>query len=302
MEPYGVIDLGTNTFHLLIAGLDEREQLREIFRERRFVKLAEEGIETIGRTPFQRGMQALCDYHRLLDRYQVVHIRAIGTAALRTAANGAAFIRQVREKTGIAVELISGDEEARLIYLGVQQALPAAGEQLIVDIGGGSVEFIIAGPDGVRWARSFPIGVAVLYRQFHHRDPMPEEEIRLIRAFLQEQLAPLGAALRRFPVEMVVGAAGTFEVLAERLTTHRPTPAAARLDLAAFSGLHDHIIGSTQAERLASDFIPPERVDLIVVSLVLIGFILETARAPELMVSNYAMKEGILYEMIGSRR
>ena len=110
----GVVDLGTNTFHLLIAEPNGQGGFRELFRYRQFVKLAEEGIQVIGDTPFQRGLLALEGIKAKLDEYGVDRVRAFGTAALRTASNGSEFIRQVRSNTGIEIQLISGDEEARL--------------------------------------------------------------------------------------------------------------------------------------------------------------------------------------------
>jgi len=119
-----VIDLGTNTFHILIAEAQADHSFKDLHRQRFFVKLAEEGIETIGQAPLDRGFKALTHFKKLIEELQVTQIKAIGTAALRTASNGPAFVQQVKEKLGFQIELISGDQEATFIHKGVSLAVP----------------------------------------------------------------------------------------------------------------------------------------------------------------------------------
>ncbi len=300
-----VIDLGTNTFHLLIAAVGADNSIQEVYRERIFVKLASEGIEVIGTEPFARGIAALAHFREVMDAHQVHSVTAIGTAALRTATNGAEFVRTARAQTGIAIRLIPGDTEAAYITRGVLAALPPLhGRILIMDIGGGSTEFIIASQEGVHWRRSFPLGVAVLQRAFHHSNPITEKELSRLAAFLAHQLLPLREALTQYPTSHLVGAAGTFDVMAELLRdegalAHRTSHA---LTMAGLEDLHLRIIASTLEDRLRFAGIPPERADLIVVAMVLIRFILELAGIERITVSDYAMKEGILLEGIRDRR
>lgn len=217
-----VIDLGTNTFHLLIADVGPGGSLTEVYRERIFVKLAEEGIATIGLTPFHRGITALKHYRELLNKYGVDDLQAIGTAALRTASNGPEFIMSALREASIVIQLISGDEEAGLITTGVLRAIPTPEERvLIMDIGGGSTEYIIADGTGVQWRRSFPIGVSVLFNEFHNSDPITTTEIHQLEEHLKQQLSPLAKALAAHPAHHLVGAAGTFDVLAEALRDTR---------------------------------------------------------------------------------
>ena len=137
-----VIDLGTNTFHILIAEAQADHSFKDLHRQRFFVKLAEEGIETIGEAPLERGFKALTHFKNLIEELQVIKVKAIGTAALRTASNGPAFVQQVKEKLGFQIELISGDQEATFIHKGVSLAVPFKEQNyLLMDIGGGSVEY-----------------------------------------------------------------------------------------------------------------------------------------------------------------
>ena len=292
-----VIDLGTNTFHLLIAAVEDEDRVREVYRERIFVKLASEGIETIGPEPFQRGITALRHFAEEIRKHRVDRVTAIGTAALRTASNGEVFVRTAELETGILIRLIPGDLEAELITRGVLAALPPLRERiLIMDIGGGSTEFILASEAGVHWRQSFPIGVAVLQRNFHHSDPIDETEIRSLDEYLARILVPLRDVLREYPTRHLVGAAGTFDVLAEILRdeTGEKHPTSHRLDLGGLEDLHFRIVASTFQERLDMDGVPVERADLIVVAMLLIRFVMQLAETDRISVSDYAMKEGIL--------
>lgn len=302
-ERLAVIDLGTNTFHLLIAEPDEQDGFRELYRERQFVKLAEAGIERIGPVQYERGQATLRHFAQELARWQVAQVRAIGTAALRTADNGELFVRQAEREAGIRIQLIPGAEEARLITQGVLLAVPATADRtLIMDIGGGSVEFIIADESGVYWAESFPVGVAVLYKYFHHTEPIAEDEIRQVRDFLHTQLAPLRQKLAEFPTDHLVGAAGTFDVIAELTGIEPRLPHSTRIDLSRFADLYYRLLATNREERHALPEVPHERADMIVVALILIDYVLEVMQPRLATVSFYSMKEGIMSEMLAEVR
>lgn len=302
MERLGVIDLGTNTFHLLIVEPLAGGGFRELYRERRFIKLAEGGIHTIDAAAFRRGLAALREYREVLSEYGVGQAKAFGTAALRTADNGAEFIRQAEAETGIRVQLISGQEEARLIHLGVAQAVPfTLDKALIMDIGGGSVEFIIADKERVFWAESFPVGVAVLRARFHRHEPIQPAEIEAIERLLDQVLQPLSDALQTHEVHSLVGASGTFEVLESLLIRHKEHPLHAIFPVEQFFPLYEHIVSADEEERLRMEGIPESRVDMIVVALVLLRYVVRLAGIRQITVSAYALKEGMLAEMISGK-
>jgi len=298
MDRYGVIDLGTNTFHLLIVERLPNKEHLEIFRKRVFVKLASEGIHTIGTAPFERGLNTMLQFHQLLEEHQVKNIRALGTAALRTASNGLDFVQLIAKKTSIQIELIDGSEEARLISEGVKQAVPLTKEDvLIMDIGGGSVEFIITNQSGIKWSRSFPVGVAVLFESFHKSNPITVSEIQQVNTHLAEVLVPLFNALQKYPVNKLIGASGTFDVLELFLAKEDNQGLYAMVPIDAYSNFSKKIIHTTFAERLAIQQLPDTRADLVVVALVLIDFITKVANIQTIITSAYAMKEGALAEM-----
>jgi|GEM_PF-24916 len=296
---YAVIDLGTNTFHLLVVKKQTNQKFTELHRQRFFVKLAEEGIETIGDASIQRGLHALKNFRTTLDKLGVTKVKAIGTAALRTASNGPAFVKTVKEKYNIQIGLIDGNREAELIYKGVILAVPFEQKNyLIMDIGGGSVEFIIANQDKILWAQSFPIGAAVLFKGFHHSDPISSLEINDLQAFLNSVLTPLYQGLIQFPTTTLVGASGTFDVLEFILAKGKPFKNHAFVPIKGFEPLYQTLLKSTEAERYAMKNVPDTRADMIVVALILIEFILKKVGIEEIIVSNFAMKEGILSELM----
>lgn len=300
MPRYAVIDCGTNTFHLLIAAPQSDGGFREVYRERIFVKLAEEGIDRIGDQAYARALSVLEKYAQVITDHDVEDVRVSGTAAFRKASNGPQLVKEVREKTGLVIETIPGGREAQLIYRGVRRAIGLQEERwMVMDIGGGSVEFIISDQEGVRWYQSFPVGVAVKYRRFHRSEPITAEEIAETERFLFDQLGPLREALATYPTAHLVGAAGTFDVIANRLGTCHPTPHSAEIDLREFSDFYQQVIQATQAERHAMEHIPNDRADMIVVALILVRHIMNLAGIERLTVSYFSMKEGMLDEMMG---
>lgn len=300
---FAVLDLGTNTFHLLIAEKDATGRWQTLLRDKQYVKLAEEGIERIGQAAFARGLAALEGFKAQLDACEVpvTAIRAFGTAALRTASNAPEFLEKAFALTGIRPESIPGDQEATLIYEGVRQAVPFPDHRvLIMDIGGGSVEFIIADRRQVLWQQSFPIGVALLYREFHQQDPISSPEIERLEAFLDASLHDLWAALQQYPTPTLVGASGTFDVI-ELFVLDPATKAAlyGYIELPAFWPLYKQLVESTIDERRALPKLPDERVEMVVVAMILIRHILLRANIQEIYTSSYAMKEGMLAELAG---
>lgn len=304
-NPIAVLDLGTNTFHLLIATLNEDRSIKEIFVEKKHVKLGEGGI-TEGRialAAFNRGLEAMQDFRRVIDLHQVTEVYGTGTAALRTAANGQDFIDQVKALTGISIDIIDGDKEASLIYGGVREAVDIQGNALIMDIGGGSVEFIFCNNRKVHSKKSYPIGAARLMALFHKSDPINADNIFSLHQHLEEQLADLKKNLLVYKPQTLIGSAGAFETFTDLAI--RKYGLADRTGLSGYSvermqlqSVIGDIIRSNHEERAADDQISTVRVDMIVTAAILTSFVLAHAQVTEIKLSTYALKEGLLYEKL----
>jgi exopolyphosphatase/guanosine-5'-triphosphate,3'-diphosphate pyrophosphatase len=294
-----VLDMGTNTFHLMVVEWDEAGSWRPLHRNRVFVKLAEAGLHHIGDAAFERGLQAMHAFRADLDAWSLDpgEVTAFGTAALRSAANAPEFIQKVYDQTGMRAQVISGEEEARLIYLGVRQATPwpARARVLIMDIGGGSVEFILADRQEIFWKRSFNVGVAVLHRLFHRNDPISAVEIADIEHFLETELTPLWEVLHVQPATCLVGAAGAFDTIdLFAIDPATKPPLYGYLPAPAFDPVYQLFIQSTRTERLDMPLLAPERQEMIVAAVVLIRYVLQRAGIQEIYTSTYSMKEGMV--------
>lgn len=295
----GVADLGTNTFHLLIVDVLEDKSFKEVYRQRRFIHLAEDGIATIGAAPYQRGIEALNSFSVQMMKHRVDKFKVKGTAALRTASNGGQFLTEVKAKTNIAIETITGDEEAKLIYYGVREAVELPNEpSLIIDVGGGSVEFIISNNEKMFWAESYPIGVAVLHKNFHHSEPISANETQILKDFLNDILKPLKEEFSKHNIKTLIGASGTFDVLEKAMRITKRNKHAAYIEFDDFIPLHDKVIAANFEERYEMAEVPQQRTKLIVVALILVKYILDTFDIEEIVVSNFAMKEGMIRELI----
>ncbi len=296
-----VIDLGSNTFHLMICEIAHNYTWTEIHKEREYVKLASGGIDIIDENGVQRAIDAMIRFANLIKAHDVNHIRAIGTAALREAKNGLAVAEKLSEITGIRIEIIDGHEEARYILLGIQSALPHLKEYcLIMDIGGGSVEFILFRGEEVAFTGSYKIGVAVLYTMFHHSDPISAEEIAALEYYLGSELKVLIDFIQMGNRYYLIGASGSFEVINEMLPKKENSAHWAELEISGMPIYLDKVIHATLKERKLMPEIPEERRDYIVVAYLLIRFIMNIIPPDKLYYCEYALKEGVVAEMIQS--
>jgi exopolyphosphatase/guanosine-5'-triphosphate,3'-diphosphate pyrophosphatase len=296
-----IVDLGTNTFHLLIAE-KTTEGYSVVFRDRQAVKIGKGGINRnrITDEGVYRALETMRSFRQTMAAHQVSTIVAIGTSALRNAVNQQEVLLKIKSETGIAVRIISGEEEAQYIYYGVRWALNLGSEPvLIMDIGGGSVEFIIANGKEIFWKASLEIGAQRLLENFQHHDPITREEAKALDHYFDEQLAVLRKALRIHQPAILAGSSGTFDTLsdiycAEHHLTTAPYAAETPLTLAAFNKICNELIRKNRQERLAIPGMVEMRVDMIVVACCLIRYVLTIHSFSQIRVSGYSLKEGVL--------
>lgn len=301
------MDLGTNTFHLLIAEGDI-DNFREVVHRHEAVKLGEGGINQgiILPAAYERGLAMMKDFKAQIIACNVQQIKAIATSALRNASNGQDFIDKVKAETGIEIKIVDGNREATYIYQGVKAAgLLSAQNALIMDIGGGSVEFIICNNQQLAWKQSFEIGAARLMERFHHTDPIPPAAIEALNLYLENTLADLFAAVKQNPVKQLIGSSGAFETFAELIAAERSDTfdlkkiKAYDFDENDLLNITDKLMLSSHAEREANQLIIPVRVDMIVVASLITRFIMQRLNISEVSLCTYSLKEGVLAEMMG---
>lgn len=297
-----VIDLGTNTFNLLVRDTADHE---EIHAMKMPVKLGEGGFEKqeISEAAMQRGIDALVRYQKIIDTLDVDQVYAFGTSALRDAKNREVFLERVMKACGLKVNVISGDEEAELIYEGVNFGLDlSSGRHLIMDIGGGSTEFIITNRSEKLWSHSFQIGSSRLKDRFAVSDPMTTADIEKISEYLADELKLLWEVTGRYPVESLIGSSGSFETLAQVALSRQghpnETPANGfTMNPADFQSVLAYILGSTLQERLDDEAIINMRADMIIYAAVFLNLVLERLNLQQIILSNFALKEGVFSKL-----
>lgn len=303
---YAIIDLGTNTFNLLIAQV-QGARFNKIFGTKEVVKLGEGGITRnyISEIPFQRGLEALCRHHEKIEEFKADKIFAFATSAIRDAENGLKFSAEVLKKTGITVNTISGEKEAELIYYGVKQAIDLGDDlALIMDIGGGSTEFIIANNEKIFWKKSFQLGVSRLLEKFKPSDPVKKEEIQQIENYFEEEMHSLFNAVASFPVARLVGSSGSFDsfadMVAEKFYSKKILKGKTGYDfnIKDLAFIHRKIVKSCLAERLKMKGLVPFRADNIVLSSILTQFVIKKIDVRKIQLSKYALKEGVLWAIL----
>jgi exopolyphosphatase/guanosine-5'-triphosphate,3'-diphosphate pyrophosphatase len=310
MSNIAIIDLGTNTFNLLVAEIEHGKKHKILLNTKLPVKLGEGGLSKNHITPaaFERGINAIEQHLLNASRFSPEKIFAFATSAVRSADNGKEFAAALKQRFNIDIEIIDGKREAELIYKGVREAV-ALNENisLIMDIGGGSTEFILANKNNIFWKYSFNLGAARLLEKFNPGNPILLCEVDAIRNYLKTELAPLFSALKKFPATELIGSSGSFDSLAEMIahkfynpdilndTTHYT------FNLDDFYHIHDILLKSTKEERLNMKGLVSMRVDMIVISSIFIHLILQECKLSKMRLSTYSLKEGVLAELIESK-
>ncbi|PLK45566.1 phosphatase [Emticicia sp. TH156] len=298
-----VIDLGTNTFHLLIV-----ENNQTLYRESIPAKIGQGGISQgiISEEGIQRALRVLKHFKSIIDSHDIEtkQVFAIGTSAIRNAANKDEFVNRVAEETGIIVQVISGDKEAELIYDGVKEAVPIKETSMVMDIGGGSVEFIIGNADRILWKQSFEIGGQRLMDKFMKTDPVSMRSIQQMDDYFREQLLPLANACHQYDPKILIGSSGSFDTLIdmqymrEKGVLPEEQQVGFEYSIPEFYRAYDELVFKNHTDRMAIPGMIELRVDMIVVAVCLIKYVIQAFGINHVQVSRYSLKEGILSRII----
>ena len=294
-----IIDMGTNTFNLLIKDMSSRKFL---IKTKISVRLGEGGLTTNKISPeaSERAIAALKEHKTTIESWDVQETYAFATSAVRGAQNNADFVAEVKEKTGISVNVISGDKEAELIYYGVSQALKFGKKNsLIVDIGGGSTELVIANNNGVLWKKSYLLGSSRLLQQFSPADPITKNDIEKLEQHFKETLGDLFQQLTTYPIHELIGSSGSFDTLSEMIIArfnYDPIPQNTpnyTFNLKEYEIISNLMIQRNYHERLNTPGMIPMRADMIVMACVLVNYLLKKLNIQQMKLSIYALKEGV---------
>ncbi len=297
--PVAAVDLGSNSFHMVIARRLDRE-LRIVDRVRERVQLAA-GLDDERQLDEATQARALACLERMGQRLRAVpahRVRAVGTNTLRRARNSREFLERARAALGAPIEVVSGLEEARLIYLGVSHTLPDdTGRNLVVDIGGGSTEVILGERFEVVEADSLHMGCVSYTQRFFPGGELKKKAMRRAEIAARQELQPLERRFRALGWDTCVGASGTIGAVAEVLRVNGWSPRGVTAE-----GLHrlrKAVLAAERIERLQLPGLKPERAEVLPGGLAILLAIFEALRAERMSFSAGALREGVLYDLIG---
>ena len=302
-----ILDFGTNTFNLLITEVSAENKLNVLHTSKEAVKLGEGGITKKIITPqaFERGLSAIEKHLVRVKEFQVTKIYAFATSAIRDASNGKDFIHAVQEKFDIYVLIIPGEREAEMIYRGVRLSLDMDEKPiLMLDIGGGSNEFIIANKKEIFWKHSFNLGMARLLETFNPSNPITPQQVDKLQSYLKTELKELFIPVTEFKPTVLLGASGSFETISAILQHRKPgkyghdNQCNREIQYNDFLELHEFLLKTTIEERKLIQGMEPVRVEMIVLASIFIKITLQECGIKKIIQSDYALKEGVIAEIL----
>lgn len=298
-----VIDLGTNTCNLLIAEISNGGY-KILHQSKQLVKLGDGKIREneISKEATQRTINAFLEHKKVIEQLNTDKYRAIATSAVRTAKNKIQFLNSIGDKTGFVVKVVSGEKEAGLIFNGVLLAFNELKQPaVILDIGGGSNEMILAHKKEVIFKQSRPTGMLRVINNFNLSEPITKEEISKLHAYFSEQHHLTFENCKKAGVEKLIGCSGAFDTIADMADMINPGEkrrTAQKVSLQEFENIYERIIASTHNERLKIKGVDHARVDLIVPAVVLIRCLIKEIGIKKIVQTDFALREGVIYEML----
>ena len=302
------IDIGTNSIHLLVAEVDpELRSFSVLLAEKATTRLGERDPETgdLSSDAIERAFRTLRQDRDLALSHGVEQIVTAATSAVREAPNGGDFLVALQDQLGLEVELVSGPEEARLIYLGVLSGM-TFGDQphLILDIGGGSTELVLADGRDARSLTSTRIGAVRLQREFCRQDPLPPDQHSFLKAYIQGALDPAvaqtRAALQPGEKPLLVGTSGTAMALAALAAAEDGRPPLKlqgyRLSKARIDQQIARLLAMTAEQRKTLTAINERRAEIIVPGALILQTAMEMLQVKDLVVCDRALREGLIVD------
>ncbi|OFX63525.1 MAG: hypothetical protein A2066_11620 [Bacteroidetes bacterium GWB2_41_8] len=300
-----IIDLGTNTCNLLIAEYQSKAYQIH-YQGKEVVKLGKNGIDKNKLTEdgLERAILAIRKHQERISQFESPEVLIIATSAIREASNKDWFQHEIKRQTGLDLLVISGEKEADLIFKGVKLAFDKIEDHsLILDIGGGSNEFILTKAGEPIWKESFPLGMARIIEQIPPSDPITPEEISRISSYFETGLEKLWNETRNSKISWLIGCSGAFDTLADLIDQTDPgtkTRIKQEITIQDFNRIYHLLINSTTAERNAMKGMESIRIEMIVPSVIFIKLIVDRLNIQKIAQTDFALREGVLSERIFS--
>jgi exopolyphosphatase/guanosine-5'-triphosphate,3'-diphosphate pyrophosphatase len=305
-ETLAAIDIGTNSIHLVVVKVKDHQRFEILAQEKEVVRLGSgsKDMKTLKDDAMDRGIETLKRFEQIAD-ISKAEVKAVATSAVREALNREIFIQRAQEEAGIHVEVISGFEEARLIYLGVLQALPILEKKiLLVDIGGGSTEFVLAQGGEVQIANSLKLGALRLTNCFFEGDPVEPKAVNRCRQFVRAFLNPMARTVLRHGFELTVGSSGTILNIAQIIQARQGNSYGRLMSNFVFSSeelaeVVKMLVKAGSWKRLLKiEGIDPQRADIILAGAIILEQVFEEMSISSMTVSDFALREGVILDAL----
>jgi len=298
-----VIDLGTNTCNLLIADI-HNNNYEILHQSKQLVGLGDDKIKDneISDAATERAVAAFKIHQQICTEFEAERVYAIATSAVRDAANKIPFLERLGEETGWLVRVVSGEGEAELIFKGVLLAFDQLkSPTVILDIGGGSNELILAHYKALLWKESRPTGMARVINRFRLSDPILPEETETLQQYFAAEHSHAIAQCKQAGVALLVGCSGAFDTVVDMLDDVEPGTKARRMQSVSpedFYRVYERLLKSTREERLRLKSMDRVRVDLIVPAVILIETLVREIGISRIVQTDFALREGVVFQLL----
>lgn len=298
-----VIDLGTNTCNLLVAGI-QNKKFEILHQSKQLVKLGDKNIKSnrISTEAIKRVQHCFAYFKEIIHQFEAEKVRIVSTSAVRDAENKIEILQMLCEQTGWIVKILSGEREAQLIFEGVLLALEKLEHPTVVlDIGGGSNELILAENNTITWKESKPTGMARVINQFALSDPLKPEELIILREFFWARHSTAIHKCNKSKVKTLIGCSGAFDTIADIIDEVNPGEKLRRkqeISLADFQRVYQLLVHSTRRQRIQIKGMDIVRVDLIVPAMIFIQQLIAQTGIKKILQTDFALREGVLFEMM----
>ncbi|MCB9853481.1 MAG: Ppx/GppA family phosphatase [Phycisphaerales bacterium] len=309
---FGAIDIGTNSIHLVMAEISPQGDFKVLGREKDMVQLGKGGFgeHRLTDRAMDDGLQALRRFKKMAESQGVTKLRAVATSAVREASNGGEFVQRVRDELELRIQVISAEEEARLIYVGVRHAIDMGNSRdrqtLIVDIGGGSVELIAGNAQGITEKASVKLGGSRLAELFIRSDPPGTNEVSQMRRHIRSKLDPIIQRMRSLPIKQGIATSGSAKNLAIMCGYARgesnPEESRLRIFRGELQALRDRLTRMTREQRLRVDGMDAKRVDACIPASALLLRLMKRCNLEILEHCEFALREGVMIDYIARHR
>lgn len=309
-ETLAAIDVGTNSIHLVVARVVDGERFEVIAEEKDMVRLGQGGgdMKVLAPDAIDRAIASLTRFKQIAD-IDGAFVRAVATSATREAENHDELLRRAHDEADVDIEVISGLEEARLIHLGVLQAVPVFDQRILVcDIGGGSTEVVVGQRGEVLASRSFKLGAVRLTNRFFPGERLHPAALSSARSHIRSALSPFVKEVESHGFDVAIGSSGTIQSVASMAIAARGGQPPRTLNRATFTrdelaGVVERLAGArTVTARAKVPGLEPKRADIVLAGALILEGIVQSMGVEKVTVSGYALREGVLLDTIQRAR